>query len=102
DPISFAREFADDIESATTHWVLVSKSGSTIETLTTAGVLLDIIKNPRDRFTVVTEPKPNALRNWAEAHSVSCLEIPVDVGGRFSVFSSAGLLPLAFADRNFD
>lgn len=102
DPVSFSRELEKYKDSKDTHWVLVSKSGSTIETLSTASLLLDSMSEPKSRFTVVTEPRSNPLKDWADQAEVPCLEIPVDVGGRFSVFTLAGLLPLAFAGRDLE
>ena len=46
---------------------------------------------------VITEPTPNALRKIAEEHQWTCLDHPVDVGGRYSCFSVVGLLPALFA-----
>jgi glucose-6-phosphate isomerase len=83
------------------HWVAVSKSGSTIETLTLLQFVhefykkenLDLIK----QTTVVTEKKSNPLYDWAQKNNVPALQIPLDVGGRFSVLSTVGLFPASFA-----
>lgn len=105
DPVHLSRSleaFADDPGS---HWVFVSKSGGTAETLAMANHLMqtsrreDLIENG---ITVIAGPHSNALRGWAEGHAVPTLEVPEDVGGRFSVFTPVGLLPLAFSQVNLN
>lgn len=83
------------------HWVIVSKSGNTIETLTMAEFVdqhlrLSGFKKLSVNSTVISEKEENPLNRWARKESVPCLEIPRDVGGRFSVLSPVGLLPAAF------
>lgn len=88
------------------HWVIISKSGSTIETLGQASFLIQHLENLKiswkDRFTVVTESKSNPLNNWAKSHGISILEVPVDVGGRFSVLSPVGMFPAAAAGLDIE
>ncbi len=87
-----------------THWLFISKSGSTIETLVTAELILskyESMKWPL-QATVISEIKANPLTNWAKAHQVPVLEIPVDVGGRFSVLTAVGMLPMAFLGRSIE
>ncbi len=100
DPVSLDRELKSWASDKDTHWVLISKSGSTIETLFVANHLLQRSGRPdllENGITVITEPTDNPLRAWAEKNGVALLEIPEDVGGRFSVFTPAGLMPMAFA-----
>ncbi len=89
------------------HWVLVSKSGNTVETLGLADLIDQQLRQSGHRrlsgvSTVVSELKESPLTNWARRESVPILEIPVDVGGRFSVLSPVGLLPAAFAGLRID
>ena len=84
-----------------THWVIVSKSGNTIETLTMADFIDQHLrqsgfKKLSANSTVISEADDNPLMRWARKESVAALEIPKDVGGRFSVLSPVGLLPAAF------
>src|SRR5262249_39107728 len=46
------------------------------------------------------ELRPNPLFNWAQRQKVPCLEIPLSVGGRFSVLTAVGLLPAALVGLN--
>lgn len=79
-------------------WVLVSKSGSTIETLVTADLLLQEEKKSKKKhsFCVISEPVENPLTLWANQNNVPQFPIPKDVGGRYSVLGSVGLFPLVF------
>lgn len=90
-----------------THWVIVSKSGNTIETLTMAE-FADLhlrsggFKKLSASSTVISEIEDNPLMRWAKKEGVAALEIPKDVGGRFSVLTPVGLLPAAFYGLDLD
>ncbi|OJI07198.1 hypothetical protein BK004_01560 [bacterium CG10_46_32] len=79
---------------------IISKSGTTSESVMNSRVLVDCLKsldkNWRDSVVVTTEPL-SKLDNWAAAQSIPRLPNPAHVGGRWSVFSSVGLFPLALA-----
>lgn len=90
-----------------THWVIVSKSGNTIETLTMAEFIDQHLRHSGFKklvtcSTVISENDDNPLMRWARKESVPHLEIPKDVGGRFSVLSPVGLLPAAFYGLNLE
>jgi glucose-6-phosphate isomerase len=78
--------------------LVVSKSGSTVETLMQMLTLLQHFGpiSP-SQVLVITEPKDNPLRALAEKHHWACLDHPVNVGGRYSCFSVVGLIPLILA-----
>lgn len=84
-----------------THFVIVSKSGNTIETLTMAEFADQHLRASGHKklsasATVISEFEDNPLMRWARKEGVGALEIPKDVGGRFSVLSPVGLLPAAY------
>ena len=54
-------------------------------------------KGAAARITVVTDARRGALRELADAEGWDTFVIPDDVGGRFSVLTPVGLLPLAVA-----
>lgn len=90
-----------------THWVIVSKSGNTIETLTMAEFAEQHLrqhgfKKLSASSTVISETDDNPLMRWARKEGVAALEIPKDVGGRFSVLTPVGLLPAAFYGLDLD
>ena len=78
-------------------WLFISKSGETIETLATLEFIDQIYqqkgKNLKTQSLVITEKKSNSLNMLAAKHGVPQYEVPIDVGGRFSVLSYVGLVP---------
>lgn len=85
--------------------VSVSKSGGTTETVvnteTLLAELIDKFPKVHERLVVITNEN-SAYWNAAQKMNVATLPIPEVVGGRFSVFTSVGLLPLALAGINID
>ena len=76
---------------------VISKSGTTTETIANAEVLIDLLrmnKKEYKNYISVTSDKDSELWNIAVKEGFNFLEIPKKVGGRYSVFSSAGLFPL--------
>jgi len=79
----------------------VSKSGSTAETmsqyLVVEGRLNELLgeEPSRGHFLFTTDPKSGILRKIANEEGIPTLEVPSNVGGRFSVLSAVGLLPAA-------
>lgn len=91
-------------ELGTVCWALISKSGNTIETLTQGDYVNQFYKAHGLKWTdhclVITEPKKSPLADFADAHHIPRLEVPLDVGGRFSVLTPVGMLPAAFMGLN--
>src|SRR3990172_93136 len=76
---------------------VISKSGSTTETVANFEVLLNVLKRHRKdagKYVVATTDKDSPLWKLAVKNGFSVLEIPKKVGGRYSVFSAVGLFPL--------
>ncbi len=77
---------------------VVSKSGTTTETIANFEIFLLLLKKWKQddyhRYVVATTNKNSKLWNLAQQEQFTCLEIPQKVGGRFSVFSAVGLFPL--------
>lgn len=82
---------------------VISKSGSTLETMTAFLVfrkaLIDAVgrKNASSHIIATTDPEEGTLRDIARREGYTTLPIPANVGGRFSVLSAVGLLPAAAA-----
>jgi glucose-6-phosphate isomerase len=89
------------LDPAQTALICVSKSGGTIETLVQYLILRDWLTKhlgaaeARKRQWLVTDPKEGWLRQVARRDGLATLPIPPRIGGRYSVLSAAGLLPLA-------
>lgn len=82
-----------------TAWAIISKSGRTVETLAVVEWLERFSGQTffkQNNTVVITEPVANPLNQWAANRTLSTLKIPLDVGGRFSVFTPAGTLPYLF------
>ena len=79
---------------------VISKSGTTTEAIANFEVFLEILKSHRPYnycdFVVAITDKDSALWQLAQNEEFTCLEIPKNVGGRYSVFSAVGLFPLCF------
>ncbi|MFC1845573.1 hypothetical protein ACFLX2_00420 [Candidatus Dependentiae bacterium] len=79
---------------------VVTKSGTTTETVVNAQLFLQLLqkhrpKDFRDRIVVTTD-RDSKLWQYAQQEQLDALEIPKKVGGRYSVFSPVGLFPLGF------
>ena len=82
-----------------TLFLLVSKSGGTIEVLSIAEILFAKIKSARN-FLTITDNSQGALAIFSKKKKIPCITSPADVPGRFSILSIAGLLPAALAGVN--
>ncbi|MDR2501936.1 MAG: glucose-6-phosphate isomerase [Oscillospiraceae bacterium] len=86
---------------------IVSKTGTTLETLAAARVLLSDMEARYGtaafgRVYVTAGEEDNALSRFARERECELFAIPRDVGGRYSVLSPAGLLPAAAAGVDID
>ncbi|MBI5343172.1 MAG: glucose-6-phosphate isomerase [Deltaproteobacteria bacterium] len=82
--------------------VAVSKSGGTAETNSQLSMAIDALKKAnggawKDRLILVTDPEKGIFRRMAREEGIAAYPVPANVGGRFSVLSPVGLLPLAAA-----
>ena len=81
-----------------THFIAISKSGGTAETLmqvlTAAEALKKAgVKSLKKHFTIITEPQQSALADFADSIGAARLDHPTGVGGRYSVLTVVGVLP---------
>ena len=84
-----------------TLFIVISKSGTTIETISIFKYLSSLIKMNSQNLLVITEDD-SKLNAFAAANGISSFEIPKNVGGRFSVLSNVGLVPLYIAGFDID
>jgi glucose-6-phosphate isomerase len=89
----------DRLAFARTLFIVTSKSGGTAETMAQFLIVHDrLLREGLDitrHFVFVTDPKSGALRPLAERLGVTALDIPANVGGRFSALTPVGTLPAA-------
>jgi glucose-6-phosphate isomerase len=89
----------DRLRLKRTLFIVTSKSGGTAETMAQFLIVHDRITRKRldvrKHVVFITDPKHGALRPLAERLKVPALDIPANVGGRFSVLTPVGTLPAA-------
>ncbi|MGN0714846.1 MAG: glucose-6-phosphate isomerase [Anaerovoracaceae bacterium] len=87
---------------------VISKSGRTVEPLLTYSILKDKMfakygyREARRRIYVITDAKKGDLCPDAFENQFKTFVIPDDVGGRYSVLTPVGLLPIACAGHDID
>lgn len=99
DPTTIA-PLLDRLDLGSTLFIVISKSGSTAETMSqyliVRGRLEEALPDGLQRHLVfITDPEHGALRALAQSEGIVSLDVPANVGGRFSVLSPVGLLPAA-------
>ncbi len=83
---------------------VVSKSGTTAETVAAMAIVLNQMEKCgitqekyKDYLVFCTDPEKGDLRKLAHQWGVRTLDIPSNIGGRFSVLTPVGLFPALFA-----
>jgi glucose-6-phosphate isomerase len=84
---------------------IITKSGTTVETIANSMFLFNEISSKFGEEaaisrTVITTDEGSALWNIARDKNIHLLPIPKNVGGRYSVFSPAGIFPLRLVGIN--
>lgn len=85
---------------------VISKSGGTLETSVTFSLLMDMMNDKyseeelKNRVIVTTNPDSGILRELANEKGYVSFDIPKNIGGRFSVLTCVGLLPISVAGFN--
>ncbi len=101
DPDSFA-ELLSTLKLEETIFNVISKSGSTAETMAQFMIVTDLLKRKIGRgwkkhLVLTTDVKAGALRKIADDNKLKTFIVPEGVGGRFTVFTPVSLLPAACA-----
>ena len=99
DPLNLTNHIKE-IELEKSHFLIISKSGTTIETIAIFKYLYSL-SNDAKKYTFITDPD-SPLEDFAKSIDASYCNIPKNVGGRFSALSSVGLLPLLCAGIDVD
>lgn len=82
---------------------IISKSGTTTEPAIAFRIFRELledrygVKGARDRIYATTDKSTGALRSMAESQGYETFVVPDDIGGRYSVLTAVGLLPMAAA-----
>ncbi|NOZ86091.1 MAG: glucose-6-phosphate isomerase [Deltaproteobacteria bacterium] len=106
DPDSIS-DLLDILPLSRTAFNVISKSGSTVETLAQFLVIRDKLElllgnNSSEHIVITTDPENGALRDIAGKKGYSTLDVPPNVGGRYSIFSPVGLFPAAVAGTDIE
>jgi len=98
DPISITEEISQ-ITPENTRFIVISKSGGTVETLSIFKRLIATfdLKLENSKQIVVVSDDGSSLANFADHYGLKRFIIPTNVGGRFSVLSAVGVVPLTLA-----
>jgi glucose-6-phosphate isomerase len=102
DPTSFAA-LITRLDLAKTLFIVISKSGNTIETMAQFWIIWDKLihklgpDEARKNVVMITDPESGDLRKMVREVGFEAWAVPPNVGGRFSVLTAVGLVPLALA-----
>ena len=103
DPVTF-QEMMRICKPAKTLYNVISKSGGTAEPMSQLMIVLEALGKKigadkiKDHLVVTTNPRGTAeslLHPVADEYGLKEFEVPLNVGGRFSVFSPVGMFPAA-------
>lgn len=87
---------------------MISKSGTTTEPAIAFRIFKKLIENKygkeesKKRIFCTTDKKKGTLKQLAEKEGYESFVIPDDIGGRYSVLTAVGLLPIAVSGVNID
>lgn len=93
DNLDLVPEFERMVDVDKTLFVVISKSGRTPETMALYYYFRNKVSSRQ--FVFITDPEEGELRKIGEVDDIPMLDIPANVGGRFSVLTPVGLFPMA-------
>jgi len=94
DPINI-NNLMSNLDLEKTHFLVISKSGTTVETFSIYKYIYSM-NNNANAYTFITDPN-SPLEKYAKTIDAKVLYLPDNVGGRFSVLATVGLIPLALS-----
>ena len=100
DPVDISQTLRE-LKKESTLFIVISKSGSTIETTSIFKTVIehfsiDLESSQSEHIVVITD-KGSSLSEFAKDYNIKEFNIPSNVGGRFSVLSAVGIVPLTLA-----
>ena len=105
---TYMTELLQAIEGKDVSLNVISKSGTTTEPAIAFRILRTYVEKKygveeaRKRIYATTDKARGALKTLADAEGYESFVVPDDVGGRFSVLTAVGLLPIAAAGIDID
>ena len=106
DPV-FLYEILSELDLERTIFNVITKSGTTAETMAGYMILMDLIKKKfpadyRKRVIITTDREKGFLRQVIQTEGYASFVVPDNVGGRFSVLTDVGLVSSAFVGIDID
>ena len=104
----YTAELLDLLSNKDFSVVVISKSGTTTEPAIAFRLLKELLEKKypaaevKDRIVAITDASKGALRTLADREGYQTYVIPDDVGGRYSVLTPVGLLPIAIAGLDIE
>lgn len=105
---TYITDLLEAIEGLDVSVNVISKSGTTTEPAVAFRIFKDYVEKKygkegaKERIFATTDKARGALKSLADAEGYETFVIPDDVGGRYSVLTAVGLLPIAVAGINID
>ncbi len=99
----YLAELMDLVEQSNTACVVISKSGTTTEPAVAFRIVKDYLEKKygkaeaAERTVAITDAKKGALKTLSTQEGYRTFVVPDNVGGRFSVLTPVGLLPIVLA-----
>lgn len=104
----YIQDLKDVLEGKDFSVNIISKSGTTTEPAIAFRVFKDMLiekygrEEANKRIYATTDKARGALKNLADEEGYQSFVVPDDVGGRFSVLTAVGLLPIAVSGADID
>ncbi|MBC2025787.1 glucose-6-phosphate isomerase [Listeria booriae] len=105
---SYLHDLIDVIDGKDFSVNVISKSGTTTEPAIAFRVFKDLLEKKygkeeaKSRIYATTDKSKGALKELSDAEGYETFVVPDDVGGRFSVLTAVGLLPIAASGVDID
>ncbi len=104
---TYISDILDAIDDKEVSLNVISKSGGTTEPAIAFRIFKDYMykkygEDAKDRIYITTDKTEGNLRKLSEKEGYKLFTIPSDIGGRYSVLTSVGLLPIAVGGGDLD
>lgn len=105
---TYTRDLIELIDDRDFSVNIISKSGTTTEPAISFRIFKDLLikkygeDGAKERIFATTDKEKGALKTVADEEGYETFVIPDDVGGRFSVLTAVGLLPIAVSGADID
>ena len=105
---TYIHELLEVLDSKDISINVISKSGTTLEPAIAFRIFKEYLekrygkKEAQKRIFVTTDQKNGLLRQIAEQENYQTFTIPKDIGGRYSIFTPVGLLPIQVSGISID